>query len=62
MYNLTLYQMECVLFMPLINLIVIYLYRKHGVPLNNFFFSKNGPEVHATLNLVEKKFPSKGTA
>ena len=34
--------------MTLVNLIVIYLYRKYGVPLH-IFFSKNGPEIQATL-------------
>ena len=40
--------------MHLINLIVIYLYRKYGVPLQ-FFFSKNGPEVQATLKEKKKE-------
>ena len=34
--------------MPLINLMALYLVRKYGVPLH-IFFSKNGPEVQATL-------------
>ena len=34
--------------MHFINLIVNFLYRKYGVPLH-IFFSKNGPEVQATL-------------